>query len=134
MGVFNHLLPKTPEQSSVRLNMIGLCSLVSRFPSKPYITGVPFFLLFSFNKETPNKKGKRVLLGYLGLVTYYTPKEGPIPVSSGDCSTRVSRKEKCCRWRWNLRLHHQRSEAVQSSCCALSVSRSCTMENDTSLI
>ena len=31
------------------------------------IIRVPFFLLFYLNKETPNKKGKRVLLGYLEL-------------------------------------------------------------------
>ena len=41
----------------------GLSS--TRFPSKPQIMRVPFSLLFSFNKETPNKKGKRALLGYL---------------------------------------------------------------------
>ena len=31
------------------------------------IVRVPFFLLFSFNKETQDKKGKRVLLVYLDL-------------------------------------------------------------------
>ena len=38
-----------------------------RLPSKPYIIMIPFFLLFCSNKEMgpPNKKGKRVLLGYL---------------------------------------------------------------------
>ena len=35
-----------------------------RFPSNPSIIRVPFFLLFSFKKETPQKGGKRVLLGY----------------------------------------------------------------------
>ena len=39
--------------------------LYSRFPNNPIIIRVPFFLLFNFNKETPNKKGKRVLLGHL---------------------------------------------------------------------
>ena len=28
---------------------------------------VPFFLVFGFNKEPPNKKGKRVLLGSLSV-------------------------------------------------------------------
>ena len=37
----------------------------SRFPSNPLIIRVTYFLMFRFNKETPNKKGKRVLLEYL---------------------------------------------------------------------
>ena len=41
---------------------------VSRFPSNPLLIRVPIFLIFSFNKEIPNEKRKRVLLGYLGLV------------------------------------------------------------------
>ena len=36
-----------------------------RFPSNPLTIRVPFFLLFSFNKETPRQKGE--LLGYLGF-------------------------------------------------------------------
>ena len=46
-----------------------LCSfsahLETRFPRSPLIIRVPFFLLFGFNKGTPKKKGKRVLLGNL---------------------------------------------------------------------
>ena len=38
---------------------------ITRFPSSPSIIRVPFFLLFGFNKGTPKKKGKRVLLGNL---------------------------------------------------------------------
>ena len=34
---------------------------LSRFLSSPFIIRVPFFLIFSFNKGTRNKKGKRVL-------------------------------------------------------------------------
>ena len=40
---------------------------LSRFPRNPLIIRVPFFLMFRVNKETPNKEGKRVLLGYLAL-------------------------------------------------------------------
>ena len=43
----------------------GFWQMSSRFPSNPLILRVPFFLLFSFNNETPTEKGKRVLLGSL---------------------------------------------------------------------
>ena len=32
---------------------------LARFLSSPFIIRVPFFLLFGFNKETPNKKGQK---------------------------------------------------------------------------
>ena len=44
---------------------LSMASYMTRFPSNPIIIRVPFSLVFNFNKETPNKKGKRVLLGYL---------------------------------------------------------------------
>ena len=36
--------------------------VLTRFLSNPFIIRVPFFLMFSFNKGTQTKKGKRVLL------------------------------------------------------------------------
>ena len=42
---------------------------LSRFPSSPLIIRVPFFLLFRFYKGTQKKKGKRVLLGHLVIIS-----------------------------------------------------------------
>ena len=53
--------------SHIQTHTDARMSMGSRFPSNPIIIRVPFFLMFSFNKETQNKKGKRVLLGYLGV-------------------------------------------------------------------
>ena len=53
--------PRVPQKPR---NNTGLGFRV-RAPSNPSITRVPFCLLFSFNKETPKKKEKCVLLGYL---------------------------------------------------------------------
>ena len=39
----------------------------SRFPSSPLIIRVPFFLLSVLIREPKKKKGKRVLLGHLGI-------------------------------------------------------------------
>ena len=47
------------------LDVDSMIVFSSRFPSSPLIIRVPFFLLFGFNKGTPQKKGKRVLLGNL---------------------------------------------------------------------
>ena len=44
----------------------------ARFPSNPLKIRVLFFLPFSFNKETLNKKGKRVLQGYLGRSQWHS--------------------------------------------------------------
>ena len=51
------LLPclSIPTSVSARTAGMDLSSMgtVSRFPSNPLIMRVPFFLMFSFNKETP---------------------------------------------------------------------------------
>ena len=47
------------ESKALRNTMPGFerCYIISRFPSSPLIIRVPFFLLFGFNKGTPQKKG-----------------------------------------------------------------------------
>ena len=46
--------------------------MASRFPNRPLIIRVPFFLLISFNKETPKYKGKKGTIG----VPRLTAREG----------------------------------------------------------
>ena len=38
-------------------------SVGARFPSNPFIIRAPFFLLFSFKKETPKLKGQKGTTG-----------------------------------------------------------------------
>ena len=46
---------------------LAVAGFKSRFLNDPLIIRVPFFLMFSFNKEPYNKKGKRVLLRNLEI-------------------------------------------------------------------
>ena len=66
----------------------------ARFPSKPQITRVPFFLPCSvLIRRPPNKKGKRVLLGYLERqyrgdpIAPATVSDSIIPLTSSESSS-----------------------------------------------
>ena len=49
-------LPQCRTETATRL-------ILTRFPSSQLIMRVPFFLLFSFNKETPKSKGQKGTTG-----------------------------------------------------------------------